>query len=290
MKTADPVSEASAPVLLPGERIDDLQRGGCRIIQNSGLFCFGMDAVLLAAFAEAFPGEKVLDLCSGNGVIPILMDARSAGRNSKKVRDAYALPGASGERTAAGLSVHGTAYETSGDAALPDFTGVEINSVCVDMARRSAAMNGQQERVHFTEADIRQLHFHGAFDAVTVNPPYMTGGAGLTGKNDALTIARHEVMCTIKDVTAAASRALRFRGRLFMVHRPHRLMDVCRACSADGLEIKRLRMVHPFADKEANMVLIEAVKGGKPYLHVEKPLIVYSEKGVYTQEVREIYG
>ena len=266
----------------PGERVDDLQRCGCRIIQNENLFCFGMDAVLLAAFAQPGirPGSQVLDLCSGNGVIPILLDARMKG-----------------------LGVH--------------FTGIEINPVCVDMARRSARMNGQQERVHFIQQDIRKVCSvrqqavqkeacmedmqtpegqvcdqiaPASFDAVTVNPPYMTGGGGLTGDNYDRTIARHEVLCGIGDVAAAACAALRFGGHVFMVHRPHRLSDIFRAFSAHALEIKRIRMVHPFEDKEANMVLLEAVKGGKPYIHVEKPLIIYREKGIYTQEVRDLYG
>ena len=191
---------------------------------------------------------------------------------------------------------------SSAGEARPHFTGVEINPVCVDMARRSALMNGQQERIRFLEEDIRNVCTAGAktvsgpacapasFDAVTANPPYMTGGAGLTGENRDLTIARHEVLCNIGDVAGAASRALRFGGHLYLVHRPHRLMDICRACGANGLEVKRIRMVHPFAGKEANMVLIDAVKGGRSYVHVEAPLIVYREKGVYTQEVREIYG
>ena len=242
----------------PGERIDDLQRCGCRIIQNEELFCFGMDAVLLAAFAQPkiSAGAKVLDLCSGNGVIPILLDARMQGSG-----------------------VH--------------FTGVEINNTCVDMARRSALMNGQQDRIRFIEHDIRQECGQiapASFDIVTVNPPYMTGGAGLTGENYAKTIARHEVLCGIEDVAAAASSALHFGGRVFMVHRPHRLGDIFRAFSARDLEIKRMRMVHPYADREANMVLIEASKGGKPYIHVESPLIIYEGKGIYTQEVRELYG
>lgn len=264
----------------PGERIDDLQRCGCRIIQNPELFCFGIDAVLLTAFAQPQirSGSCVLDLCSGNGVIPILLDARLGGSG-----------------------VH--------------FTGIEINPVCVDMARRSARMNAQQDRIRFVQGDIREVCAvntqtaldaadqpqagerqecdriaPASFDAVTVNPPYMTGGGGLTGENYDRTIARHEVLCGIGDVAQAASRALRFGGHMYMVHRPHRLSDIFRACLSCGIEIKRIRMVHPYADKEANMVLIDAVKGAQPYIHVEKPLVIYKEKGVYTQEVRDLYG
>lgn len=246
------------------ERIDDLQRDGCRIIQRPDLFCFGMDAVLLAAYASVRRGARVLDLCSGNGVVPILMDAR--------------LP--EGEK-------------------LVHFTGVEINSISVDMARRSAAMNGQAERIHFLEGDVRDVCRDkdsaaaldaASFDCVTVNPPYMTGGGGLTSDSRDKMIARHELLCTIDDVAAAASRALRYGGHLYMVHRPHRLGDIFSALERNGLAVKRMRMVHPFEHKEANMVLIDASKGGRPYVHVEKPLIVYREAGVYTEEVRALYG
>ena len=262
------------------ERIDDLQRNGCRIIQRPDLFCFGMDAVLLAAFATVKRGFRVLDLCSGNGVIPILMDAR--------------LP----EELRAEGSIH--------------FTGVEINSISVDLARRSAAMNGQSGRIHFLEEDIRLLWSQAnqkrekcsrkqplrpcfamepaSFDCVTVNPPYMAGAGGLKGESAGKTIARHEVLCTITDVAAAASRALKHGGHLYLVHRPHRLGDIFHALACNGLGVKRMRMVHPFAEKEANMVLIDAAKGGRMYVHVEKPLIIYRETGVYTEEVRALYG
>ena len=290
------------------ERIDDLQRNGCRIIQRPDLFCFGMDAVLLAAWAEARRGDRILDLCSGNGIVPILMDAR--------------LP----EEIREEGSVH--------------FTGVEINSTCVDMARRSALMNGQSERMHFLQGDVRGIcggKLSGAlsgdspdeglrgicggkqsgalsgdspgedlrgreargpdpepapdsFDCVTVNPPYMTGGGGLTGGNVQKTIARHEVLCTVDDVAAAAARAMKRGGHVYMVHRPHRLGDIFRAFDSRKLAVKRIRMVHPFADREANLVLIDAVKGGKSYVHAEKPLVIYREAGVYTEELRALYG
>lgn len=252
--------------LHPGERLDDLQRDGARLIQNPSLFCFGMDAVLLAAFAEQAlrPGSRVLDLCSGNGIIPILMDARWLGRHRE-------------ER----------------DVPDPVFSGIEINSICADMAARSAFGNGQSARVHFIEGDlcrIRELVKPASFDLVTVNPPYMIGGHGLTGENEALTAARHEVLCSLEDVCAAAAYALRPQGRLCMVHRPFRLADIFRNLNAYGLEPKRMRLVHPMQGREPNMVLVEAVRGGRPRLTVEKPLVIYERPGVYTEEVRALYG
>lgn len=280
------------------ERIDDLQRGGCRIIQRPELFCFGMDAVLLSAWAQVKSTDRVLDLCSGNGIVPILMDAR--------------LP----EEIRREGSVH--------------FTGVEINPVCVDLARRSALMNSQSERICFLEGDVRELFraaaahetsagsfaaaahetsdgqgtnaasespdaararlAPGAFDVVTVNPPYMTGDGGLKGPSPERAIARHEVLCTMDDTARAAACALRQGGHLYLVHRPHRLGDIFQALQKHGLGVGRMRLVHPFSDKEANLVLIDARKGGKMYVHVEAPLTVYREKGVYTEELKALYG
>ena len=252
--------------LHPGERLDDLQRDGARLIQNPSLFCFGMDAVLLAAFAEQTlrPGSRVLDLCSGNGIIPILMDARWQDRHREEQ-----------------------------DAPDPVFSGIEINSICADMAARSAAGNEQTGRVHFIEGDlcrIRELVKPASFDLVTVNPPYMIGGHGLTGENEALTAARHEVLCSLEDVCAAAAYALRPQGRLGMVHRPFRLADIFRNLNAYGLEPKRMRLVHPMQGREPNMVLVEAVRGGRLGLTVETPLVIYARPGVYTAGVRAMCG
>ena len=281
------------------ERIDDLQRGGCRIIQRPDLFCFGMDAVLLSAWAGARPGNHILDLCSGNGIVPILMDAR--------------LP------------------EEIRQEGSVQFTGVEINSTSVDLARRSAQMNGQSERIRFLEGDVRKLFrddevrkqiqdggvrkqiqdggvrkqiqdggarkqiqdggvLPGTYDCVTVNPPYMTADGGLKGPGKERAAARHEVLCTFDDVAAAARRALKQAGHLYLVHRPHRLGDIFKVLLKYDLAVKRMRMVHPFAGKEANLVLIDAVKGAKSYMHVEKPLVIYRETGVYTEELKALYG
>lgn len=270
------------------ERIDDLQRNGCRIIQRQDLFCFGMDAVLLAAWAVAKRGNRVLDLCAGNGIVPILMDAR--------------LP----EEVRKEGSIH--------------FTGVEINPVSVDLARRSARMNGQSERMEFLAGDIRMIgrkpsllksgnigsedtdpesgvHENryvdlapDSFDVVTVNPPYLTEGGGPGGASDDQIIARQEVLCTIDDVAGAAARALKQTGHLYLVHRPHRLGDIFLALNRHYLGVKSLRMVHPFADKEAKLVLIDAVKGGRMYVHIQKPMIIYREAGVYTEELKALYG
>ena len=235
------------------ERIDDLQRNGYRIIQNKNCFCFGMDAVLLSSFAKAEKGERVLDLGTGNGVIPILMQAKNP--------EAF-------------------------------FTGLEIQEVSADLARRSVELNGIGEYVNIVQGDIKEASaiFGGAsFNVVTTNPPYMNENHGIVNPDSAKAIARHELLCTLEDVVREASKCLKMRGRFYMVHRPQRLVEIFDTMTRYHLEPKRMRMIHPHEDKEANMVLIEAVKGGRTLLKTEQPLVVYNDDGTYTQKLLEMY-
>ena len=240
--------------LKEGERLDDLHRNGFRIIQNEKLFCFGMDAVLLSGFARVKEGERVLDLGTGTGIIPILLAAK-----------------------------------TKGEA----FVGLEISRRSADMAERSVALNGIQERVSIVLGDIKkagELFAPASFDVVTSNPPYMTQSHGLLNPDPDKAAARHEIFCTLEDVIAAAARTARPGGRFYMVHRPFRLAEIIRLLSDYRLEPKRMRLVYPYADREPNMVLLEAVRGGRPRMTVEKPLIVYEAPGNYTDEIVELYG
>lgn len=240
--------------LKEGERLDDLHRNGFRIIQNEKLFCFGMDAVLLSGFARVKEGERVLDLGTGTGIIPILLAAK-----------------------------------TKGEA----FVGLEISRRSADMAERSVVLNGIQERVSIVLGDIKkagELFAPASFDVVTSNPPYMTQSHGLLNPDPDKAAARHEIFCTLEDVIAAAARTVRPGGRFYMVHRPFRLAEIIRLLSDYRLEPKRMRLVYPYADREPNMVLLEAVRGGRPRMTVEKPLIVYEAPGNYTDEIVELYG
>ncbi len=258
--------------LKDGERIDELQRNGYGIIQNTGAFCFGMDAVLLSGFACVRKAETVMDLCTGTGIVPILLEAKTGGRR---------------------------------------FIGIEIQEEMAEMAARSVRLNGLEEKVTILHGDLRELlggnapetaskgdagdsallqSLLGKTDVVTVNPPYMKEMHGLQNPEDALAIARHEVKCTLEDVCGAAARLLRSGGRFYMVHRPQRLAEIITVLKGKRLEPKRLKFVHPYIDREANMVLIEAVRDGRTECRVEKPLIVYKEKDVYTDEIYDIYG
>lgn len=161
------------------------------------------------------------------------------------------------------------------------------------MARRSVALNGLEKDIEIVTGDIKdasELFGASSFDVITTNPPYMIGQHGLQNGNEAKTIARHEILCDLEDILRESSRLLREHGRFYMVHRPFRLAEILSKMCAYRIEPKRMRLVYPYADKEPNMVLIEGLKGGKPRMTVEKPLIVYQEPGVYTDEIYEIYG
>ena len=241
-------------LLQEDERLDDLQINGYQIIQHPDKFCFGMDAVLLSGFASVKEGERVLDLGTGTGILPILLEAKTEGKH---------------------------------------FTGLEIQSESADMARRSVLFNHLEEKIDIIEGDIKdasEIFGKASMDVVTSNPPYMTNHHGLKNPNDAKAIARHELLCTLDDVVRETAAVLRQRGRCYFVHRPSRIVEIFEAMRKYKLEPKRMRLVYPYVDKEPNMVLIEGVRGGGAQLTVEAPLIVYNAPGQYTDEIYEIYG
>lgn len=223
-----------------GERLDDLQLSGYEIIQNPERFCFGVDAVLLTDFVKVKPGERVLDLGTGTGVIPILLEAKTQGK---------------------------------------EFTGLEIQEESADMARRSVAYNGLSEKVHIVTGDIKEaaeIFRTASFDVITTNPPYMLNEHGLKNIGDAKTIARHEVLCTLDDILRESAKILpESKGRFYMVHKPFRLVEILNKMCQYKIEPKRLQFVHPYVDKEPTMVLIEGMKGGKSRVKIEPPVIMY---------------
>lgn len=240
-------------ILKSQERLDDLQIKGYEIIQSPGRFCFGMDAVLLSAFAKVKRNEKVLDMGTGTGILPILLEAK---------------------------------YEGS------YYVGLEIQEESADMARRSVCHNGLSEKIDIVTGDMKEasaIFGRDSFDVITSNPPYMIGEHGLKNDNEALYIARHEALCTLEDLLREASRVLKVKGRFYMVHRPFRLPEIMEKMCKYNLEPKRMRLVYPYIDKEPNMVLIEGMKGAKPRMQAEPPLIVYNKDGSYTDEILEIY-
>ena len=235
------------------ERVDDLHRKGYKIIQDPKKFCFGIDAVLLSGFATVKKGENVLDMGTGTGIIPILLEAKTEGNH---------------------------------------FTGLEIQEESVEMARRSVKLNGLSDKIDIDQGDIKDvlsMYKLASFDVITSNPPYMNDGGGLKNDFTPKAIARHEILCSLDDVIKGAAKLLKNGGRFYMVHRPHRLSDIMFKLRENKLEPKKLRFVYPYIDKEPSMVLIEAVRNSKSWLKVMAPLIVYNSDGTYTDEVYKIY-
>lgn len=240
--------------LKPGERLDELHRNGYYIIQNTQKFCFGMDAVLLSGFAKVKQSERALDLGTGTGIIPVLLEAKTEGEH---------------------------------------FTGLEIQKESAEMASRSVALNHLEDKIDIVTGDIKDasvLFGASSFDVITTNPPYMIGSHGISSSSQAKAIARHEILCTLDDILLESAKLLKSKGRFYMVHRPFRLAEILSKMTAHGIEPKRMRLVYPFIDREPNMVLLEGLLGGNSRLTVEKPLIVYKEKGVYTDEIYDVYG
>lgn len=235
------------------ERIDDLGRRGYRIIQNPDRFCFGVDAALLAWFSEIKSGEKALDLCTGTGIVPLLMDARNA---------------------------------------CGDYTGLEILPDMAEMASRSVKLNDCADHMRILNGDLREasrLFGRGVFDVVTCNPPYMRKKDGLVNPDISLAVARHEILCTLSEVVLEASAVLKPGGRFYMVHRPERLPEIFAEMAAAKLKPLKMVFVHPMIDRDATMVLVSAVKGGRNHLSVLPPVVIYEKKGVYTAKIKEIY-
>lgn len=234
------------------ERIDDLLTDGLGIIQSREVFSFSMDAVLLSRFASVPKYGKVLDMCTGNGVIPLLLTTTTKAQ----------------------------------------IEGIEIQPRLADMARRSVQMNELEDQIQIREGDLRQLVTetgHGYYDVITVNPPYMPVTSGDVKLNHHQAIARHEIECTLEEVIFSAMQLLKAGGKLFMVHRPQRIGEIITLLCKHRLEPKRIRFIHPRIDSESNMVLIEALKDGKPDVRILPPLIVYKEDGKYGDEFMDIY-
>ena len=238
----------------PGERLDDLQRGGLRILQRPDGFRFGTDAVLLADFAGVKKGEHVADMGTGTGVLPLLLSAR--------------------------------AEETTFDA-------FEIQPQVADMAARSVAINGLESRIRVHQADCREAAGrigHGCCQLVVTNPPYTRGGAGLVSPEKTRALSRSDSDCTLEEWIAACARVLQNGGRLCCVFPAPRFLALCDAMRAARVEPKRVRFVVARETSSPKLALIEGLKGGRPGLHVLPMLITHDAQGGFTPEMRRIYG
>lgn len=240
--------------ILSDEITDDLQLDGLLIIQKKDGFKFGIDAVLLSDFAKDTKSKNTLDLCTGTGIVPLLLSAKT---NTKKI------------------------------------CGLEIQNEIADMAKRSVILNNLTDRIEIKEGDLKNatsLYGKAVFDKITCNPPYMKCGTGLLNESDTKVISRHEVCCTLDDVIKSASELLEPLGRFYMVHRPSRLLDIFSTMTTYRIEPKLIRFVSPSPNKSPNLVLIEGIKGAKPDLKVLPELFVYNSDGSYTDEINKIYN
>jgi tRNA1(Val) A37 N6-methylase TrmN6 len=324
----------------PGERIDDLQCKGYQIIQNKDMFCFGMDAVLLANYVRFKRGGNYLDLGSGTGIIPILLAAKEYGdegltlKERKELQmamstdrateqDKQAAEPMAGQATTqaaepmAGQATAQAAEPMAGQATTQAaepvvrqaatqatepvagqasqgvrFVGLELQTACAHMANRSVKLNAMENLVRIDEGDIKEvscMYKKASFDIVTSNPPYIKGNHGLQNPEAPKNIARHEIHVTLEQVLDAAEYALKPGGSFYMVHKPFRLVEIFEELRKRRLEPKRMQLVHPYIDKEPNMVLIEAVKGGNSMIKIDPPMVVYEAPGVYTRQLLATY-
>ncbi|MCR6513926.1 MULTISPECIES: tRNA1(Val) (adenine(37)-N6)-methyltransferase [Clostridium] len=235
------------------ESVDDLQLKDLFLIQKLDGFKFGVDAVLLADFANVKSKHRVIDMCTGTGIIPFLV----YGKYSPK-----------------------------------SILGLEIQEDMVEMANRSVKINSV-DNISFINGDLKDLKLLKSIekaDVVTVNPPYKLNNAGIVNPRDKMAIARHEVMCNLEDVIIAARILLKDNGRVFMVHRPERLADIITLMRKHKIEPKRIRMVHPNKRKAPNIVLVEGQRDGGAFLKWDEPLFVYNEDGTYSDQINKIYG
>ncbi len=242
--------------LFPYERLDDLQLGGVKIIQNPSWFCFGTDAVLLADYASKSikKDARVLDLCTGNGIVPLLLSQKS---NADKIY------------------------------------GIEIQNEVAEMAKRSVCLNKLDSKIEIISGDLKDsetIFGKRFFNNITCNPPYKENGGGLTNKSDSATLARHEILCNLEDIIRVSSILLEPLGKLCMIHRPERLADILCLMRKYKIEPKRLRFVHPSSGKTATMILVEGAYCGRPKLFLDPPLYVYKDTNIYSDEINRIYG
>lgn len=240
--------------LLDNEQLDDLQLNNLFLIQKKDGFRFGVDAVLLSDFAKNTHSKRTLDLCTGTGIIPILMSAKTK---------------------------------------TPEFCAIEIQHEIADMAKRSVEYNKLSERIKVTEGDLKDavsIYGKASFDKITCNPPYMKSNSAIKNDADTLAVSRHEVLCTLEDVIRTASELLMPKGRLYMVHRPSRLADIMCLMRKYKIEPKLLRLVASRPGKEPNLLLIEGMYQGGEELRLLNQLYIFDENGNYSEEINKIYG
>ena len=237
-----------------GERVDDLDLKGLRIIQNPKWFCFGIDAVLLASFAVIKNKHRVIDLGTGTGIIPLLVYGKYAPK---------------------------------------EIVGIEIQKDVAEMAERSIQMNNLEDVIKIYNSDIKDspnLLGVNSFDIVLSNPPYKKANTGIVNPADTKAISRHEVLINLEELVYSAARLLKEGGKFYMIHRPERLKDIILSLDKNKFAPKRIKFIHSRAGDKPSMLLVESVKSGGDFLKIEEPIYVYNEDGTSTDEILRMYG
>ena len=243
--------------LKENERIDDLQYKGLKVIQNSKYFCFGIDSVILSDFAKNIKKDsKVVDLGTGSGVIGLLLCKKTM---------------------------------------LKEMIGVEIQEDIANMAKRSIKLNNLEEKFKILEVDINKLLKEkllkkNQYDVVVMNPPYKEIGTGIVNGEEKKLIARHEIKATLADFIDCSSKLLKDKGELYLVHKPERIVDIIQTMRENKIEPKEIKIVYSYPNKEASLILVKGIKGGKKFLKISEPLYIYEENGEYSKEIKKIYN
>lgn len=233
---------------------DLLNYDNIKIVQNSDWFSFSLDSVLLANFVHVNNKMIIMDFCCGNAPIPLILSTKT---NSK-------------------------------------ITGVEIQKEVFSLAIKGVRLNNKEKQIEIINEDVKNLHNiyeTDSFDLITCNPPYFKyKNSSNINNNNTKALARHELSLTLEDVFKTAKKILKNNGKLAMVHRTERLIDIICLMRKYNLEPKRIRFIQPFSNSNSNLVLIEASKNGNAGLKIESNLIVHDENNNYTEEVLEIFN
>ena len=237
------------------KRLDDLGINNLKIYQCPEYFCFGVDAVILSHFAQSIKDNAdVMDIGTGNGILPLLLSAKTKAKN---------------------------------------IVGVEIQEELYQLANENVELNNLTDRIKIVNCDIKEIekkYTSNSFDAIVTNPPYKKENSGIVNDNTFIQIAKHEIKCTLEDIFEKCKYLLKDRGELYMVHRPDRLVDIISLGRKYSLEPKEIRYVHSKINQAPILILVKFIKYAKPFLKTHSPLIIYNENGEYTEEIYDIYG
>ena len=233
---------------------DLLNYNNLKIFQNTDWFSFSIDSVLLANFVKVNPNSKIIDFCTGNAPIPLFLSTKTS----------------------------------------TNLIGVELQEEICELALKSIKINNLEKQIQIINSNVKhlpKLFETDTFDLITCNPPYFKyNKSNSINDNKIKAVARHEIELSLNDIFKVSKKILKNNGRIALVHRTDRLMDIIVAMKENNIEPKRIKFIYPFLDSNSNLVLVEGSKNGKPGLVVEKNLIIHNSDGTYSKEIIEIFN